>query len=78
MLWHTAETKLNKPMVNCYRGEGFRWHLREMIEMLRTDLVDLGMRLGLQDPAVLEASQNLDELIVLYYKLNDLAILDGR
>lgn len=53
-------------------------HLTEMIEILRAEMVELGMRLGFQDPAVLKASQNLDELIVQYYRMQYGAVLEGR
>ena len=40
------------------------------IEKLRLELVELGMKKGLQDPLVIEKSQMLDELINQYYRLS--------
>jgi len=42
----------------------------QKIEKLRLELVELGMKKGLQDPLVIEKSQMLDELINQYYRLS--------
>ena len=39
------------------------------IEKVREELVDMGIRIGFQDPQVIEKSQMLDELINQYYRL---------
>ncbi len=40
------------------------------IETLRTELVQMGLQLGFQDPMVIAISQKLDILINAYYQLD--------
>lgn len=43
----------------------------ERIEKTRAEMVDLGMRKGLQGPQVIVKSQVLDELINQYYRAKE-------
>jgi hypothetical protein len=43
--------------------------ISEKIEKVRQEMINLGMKKGLQDPQVIKRSQMLNELINQYYRI---------